>query len=240
MENKFNKFLTLVLALLMIGLTGAAFYIFQETDEDTHTTISRFQDRPESSHSGGPIHPSTASHAPAPGPSPLEKNATESSAALQPDAHEPRQIPRRLTEAEQEENRRELARMAEALPDNMWVPRAPSPGYGPEQGETLRKSIELSDKIRKGTASSTEMADYYAYKLKETRDKIELIRYIARRTEELSGETGKPYLTESDIHTGFERIEELEQLTADWQEKLDALSRKPASNSPNDQETTAP
>ncbi len=220
MDNNFKKFQIIVLAVLLVFLTGAAVYILQEKEVSPVPDVIGPQDRPGNAPASAPdTH--VLSGPSLPDAIDDQGDGTGSSQAA---TEEPRQIPRHLTEAQQEENRRELARMAEELPDNMWVPRDPSPGFSPEQGEKLRKSIELSDKIRKGTASPAEEADYYAYKLKETRDKIELIRYIARRTEALSAETGKPYLSESDITKGFERIEELEQLAESWRRKLDALS----------------
>lgn len=136
---------------------------------------------------------------------------------------EPRQVPRQLTEEQKEENRREMARMAEALPDNMWVPKDMEAGFSPDRGEKLRKSIELSDKIRKGNASPLEQKEFYSFKLKETTDKIELIRYIAERTEALSARSGKKYLTRSDIDTGAERIEELEQLAKEYEQRLSEI-----------------
>ena len=139
---------------------------------------------------------------------------------------EPRQVPRQLTEEQKQENLREMAKMAEALPDNMWVPKDPSIGFSPDRGEKLRKSIELSDKIRKGTASPAEQREYYSFKLKETTDKVELIRYIAGRTAELSNQTGKEYLTGSDIATGEERVKELERIAGEFEQKLSEIETK--------------
>lgn len=225
MNNKWNKLLIGVIVFLVIAVLSAAFRFLNQGEPPTsyQETVQQIapKDRPQDRNN-------RAQH------THVQKSKTDPSPPTGPEAEQPqdtagmteddtRQVPHALTEAQREENRRELARMAEALPDNMWVPREPQPGFHPESGERLRKSIELSDKIRKGSASPEEQKAYYSYKLKETRDKIALIRYIAKRTEELSAETGKPYLSAGDIDTGEERIKELETLAETYQHHLDDL-----------------
>jgi hypothetical protein len=227
MENKSTKIFAALLGLLFVVLVAAAAYILFYPDTPTSGPVSRVQT--ESIKQPSLTAPSQNSPA-------MTTGIQESSPAAQPQnhtssdgsqqfMHNTKQVPRQLTEEQKAENRREIARMAEALPYNMWVPKEPATGgYNPEQGEKLRKSIELSDKIRKGSASAKEQTSYYSYKLKETKDKIELIRYIARRTKELADQTGQEYLTQNDVATGEEKIAELEQLADQYQQKLSEIN----------------
>jgi hypothetical protein len=224
MENKSTKIFTSLLIILIIAFIGASAYLMRDQDEKPLT----IRTGPETVLTD--LSPETTAV------KPLTHNEPANDHYLKPEDEapaqtiarqekpEPRQMPRHLTEEQKQENLREIAKMAEALPDNMWVPKAPTPGYSPERGETLRKSIELSDKIRKNTASADEQREYYTFKLKEVTDKIELIRYIANRTEELSTLNNKAYLTASDINTGEERIEELKQLAGEFEQKLSQIN----------------
>ncbi len=221
MKNKSAKIFTILLVILFVSFIGAATYIL--LDQDKHPPAPSADIKT----SNPPIAPdslntlSASPDLPQKTSDPIaQAGVTTEPPTAKSEKPEPRQVPRQLTEEQKEENRREISRMAEALPDNMWVPKDPTVGFSPERGEKLRKSIELSDKIRKETASPEEQTDYYSFKLKETTDKIELIRYIARRTEELSAQTGTEYLTQSDIDTGEGRIEELEQLAREFEQKL--------------------
>lgn len=224
MGKKSVKIWSILLAVLFIGfICAAAYFLMGQSERPPETGFNaQIADIPHQTETSGFSRtPDQDSSLP-----PAVENETREFAdttATRQERPEPRQVPRQLTEEQKEENLRELARMAEALPDNMWVPKNPTPGFSPERGERLRKSIELSDKIRKGAATSEQQREYYAFKLKETTDKIALIRYIARRTEELSGESGKTYLTQSDINTGEERIEELEVLARQFEQKLSEL-----------------
>ena len=224
MKNKTSKILTIILVILLLAFIGGASYILQ--DQDKQAPLLPAQTRSINA-------PDSSDHA---GTSPVPSAAPRKTSSAQPHANmikdtpmaaqerpEPRQISRRLTEEQKQENLFEIAKMAEALPDNMWVPRDPGTGFSPERGERLRKSIELSDKIRKNTASPDEQRQYYTFKLKETADKIELIRYIAGRTEELALQSGKQYLTASDIDTGEERIMELEKAAQEFERKLSEI-----------------
>jgi hypothetical protein len=224
MEHKSFKILIILLFILFVSFIGGAAYILIDQDKQISTPIAQ----PESINQPGSSDISNAHSATSDA---LSKESTQQpqppmmmdTPMARPKKPQPHQVPRQLTEEQKEENLREIAKMAEALPDNMWVPKDPTIGFSPDRGEKLRKSIELSDKIRKETATPQEQQEYYTFKLKETTDKIELIRYIASRTEELSGQSGKEYLTESDVATGEERIEELEQLAGDYQQKLDDI-----------------
>jgi hypothetical protein len=227
MQNKSTKILAILLGILFIlFVTAAAYFLFYK---DTQPPAPVFQVQSVSSNH----QPLAASSQTPPATTPVnpelpltaKSQKQASSTGGEAMMNNTKQVPRRLTEEQKAENQRELTKMAEALPDNMWVPKEPAVGgYNPEQGEKLRKSIELSDKIRKGSASAKEQAEYYFYKLKETKDKIDLIRYIAKRTNALAGQTGKEYLTQSDVATGEERIEELERLADKYQQKLSEIN----------------
>lgn len=227
MENKPFKIFAILLGILFVLFVAAAAYILLYQDTKPSAPVSRAQTEnikqpPPAAPSQNPPAMATINQEQPPADQPKKQPSIPGTQQFE---HNTKQVPRQLTEEQKEENRREMAKMAEALPDNMWVPKEPAAGgYNPEQGEKLRKSIELSDKIRKGSASAKEQADYYSYKLKETKDKIELIRYIARRTNELSGKTGKEYLTQSDVATGEQRIEELVQLADTYQQKLSEIN----------------
>ncbi len=224
MENKSFKVLAILLFILFVSFIGGAAYILLDQDKQVLPVPAQTEsinqpvasDIPNTLSETSDILPNVSTQQPQP---PMMTDTP----MARPEKPEPRQVPRQLTEEQKEENLREIATMAEALPDNMWVPKDPTIGFSPDRGEKLRKSIELSDKIRKETATPQEQQEYYSFKLKETTDKIELIRYIASRTEELSGQSGKEYLTESDVATGEERIEELEQLAGDYQQRLNEI-----------------
>lgn len=224
MENKSFKILTILLFILFVSFIGGATYFLLDQDKQAPTPTAQTEsiNQPVSSDSLNTLSatPDTSKKATSPQPQPPMMTDTP---MARPEKPQPRQVPRQLTEEQKEENLREIAKMAETLPDNMWVPKNPTIGFSPDRGEKLRKSIELSDKIRKEAATPQEQQEYYTFKLKETTDKIELIRYIASRTKELSGQSGKEYLTKSDVATGEERIEELEQLAGDYQQKLDDI-----------------
>ena len=127
---------------------------------------------------------------------------------------------RRLSPAQMAENRREIKRMKEKLPDNMWIPENPQFGKGNERGKRLGKAIQLGDKIKKGTATPEEKIEYYEFKINSARDRIELMQYIADRTRELEEKNQKQYLSASDIETGNEKIADLEKKISTYQEKL--------------------
>lgn len=225
MENKSFKIFTVLLVLLLVLFIGAATYILLDKDKKAPPPPAQTKsiNTPVPSNSSDTLSatPDMSQKA-----SPEQPHASIMSkpAMTKPEKPQPRQVPRQLTEEQKEENLREIAKMAEALPDNMWVPKDPTTGFSLERGEKLRKSIELNDKIRQGKASAKEQQEYYSFKLKETTDKIELIRYIARRTEELSAQSGKEYLTRSDMDTGEERIGELEQLAGEFAQKLSGIN----------------
>jgi len=221
MENKSFKILSILLFILIIAFIGGAAYFLLDQDKQDLTVPAQTKSvsKPASSNNLNTL-PATTDTPPKNSTSKPLAGMMPDSPMVKPEIPEPRQVPRQLTEEQKEENLREIAKMAEALPDNMWVPKDPTTGFSPERGEKLRKSIELNDKIRQGKATPEEQQKYYSFKLKETTDKIELIRYIASRTEELSGQSGKEYLTKSDVATGEERIEELEQLAAEFEQKL--------------------
>lgn len=229
MTNKSTKIVIILLIILFFSFIGAATYFLQDKNSQPAVSSDRLKssDKPLLPEVSG-IGPSSPEISPKTVAPPSRSGIMQDSRVANTEKPEPRQVPRQLTEKQKQENRRELAQMAEALPDNMWVPKDPATGFSPERGEKLRKSIELSDKIRKGTASIQEQQEYYSFKLKETTDKIELIRYIADRTEELSAQTGRQYLTRSDIDTGQERIEELERLAGEFEQKLSELDSAPA------------
>jgi hypothetical protein len=224
MEKKSFKILGILLFILFVSFIGGAAFFLIDQDKQISTPIAQPEsiNQPVSSDiSDTPsATPDILPKVPNQRPQPSMMTDTPMAKSEKP---QPQQVPRQLTEEQKEENLREIAKMTQALPDNMWVPKDPTIGFSPDRGEKLRKSIELSDKIRKATATPQEQQEYYSFKLKETTDKIELIRYIASRTEELSGQSGKEYLTESDVATGEERIEELEQLAGEYQQKLDEI-----------------
>jgi hypothetical protein len=145
-----------------------------------------------------------------------------------PSVPEPTFSPQVLTDEQRAENRREIARMKEALPGNMWIPDEPAPGSAAEQGEKLRKTIELGDRIRKGVATREEKIEYYQSQIRSIRDKIDLIRYIAARTVELADAGNASYLSDSDVLAGGQQITEMENMIAEYERELAEAENLPA------------
>jgi len=220
MKNKRIIIGTIVLALLCIALGITAASLFSGGENDFP---------PPASSALTPARPVAAPPPPVTDPpdgslpsviAPVEHPET----GISPD--EDRSLPesrRGLTQEEAEESRREIARMKEALPGNMWIPEDPRFGYDPERGETLGKTIVLESKIRNSTATREEQVEYYTIKMRSVSDRIDLIRYIADRTGQMAEETGKSYLTEEDTIAGDDAITEMEAEIAIYREKLDAL-----------------
>ncbi|RJP44536.1 MAG: hypothetical protein C4548_05945 [Desulfobacteraceae bacterium] len=154
--------------------------------------------------------------------------AAENRDEPRPSVPEPIFSPQVLTDEQRAENRREIALMKEALPGNMWIPEEPVPGSGAEQGEKLRKTIELGDRIRKGVATRAEKIEYYQFQIRSNRDKIDLIRYIAARTTELADAGGDAYLSESDLRAGERQIIEMENKLAEYERDLAEAENLPA------------
>ncbi len=132
--------------------------------------------------------------------------------------------PRALTEEEKAENKREIARMKEKLPGNVWIP---SDGFSKadsdEQKELLRRTLTLESKIMNDVATSEEKKEYYSYQLKSAKDKVDIIKYFQTRTAELSSETGAEYFDEADIEAGNAAIVEIEKEIAEHSKKLAEL-----------------
>ena len=225
MENKSFKILAILLFILFVSFIGGATYILLDQDKQASPPQAQTQsiNKPVASDNLNTLSGTTDASL-KDSPRQPQAGMIKDSPMARQEKPQPRQVPRQLTEEQKEENLREIAKMTEALPDNMWVPKGPTIGFSPDRGEKLRKSIELSDKIRKKSATPKEQQEFYFFKLKETTDKIELIRYIARRTQELSAQSGKEYLTRSDMDTGEERIEELEEFATGFKQKLDEVN----------------
>jgi len=129
------------------------------------------------------------------------------------------------------EDQREIARMKEALPGNMWIPQTPKFGLDPERSKKLAESIMIADKIRKGTATPKEKITYYKYKIKSAQDRIDIIKYIADRTAQLQKQKHKTYLTEQDRVIGEKKITELEKKIEDYKQILDKIKAETGNDS---------
>ncbi|MCP4350897.1 MAG: hypothetical protein GY795_35985 [Desulfobacterales bacterium] len=133
---------------------------------------------------------------------------------------EPRDEEIEQPESSEEENQREIERMKQALPGNMWVPGEPSEEEAEEQQQMLKHTILLEKKIRKDTATNEEKRVYYGYKIKMVQDRIDIIQYYQKRTSELETGTNRPYLTKEDIEQGNKAIMELEYQRKDYDKLL--------------------
>ncbi len=118
------------------------------------------------------------------------------------------------------EDQREIERMKQALPGNMWIPGEPSEEEAEKQQKILKDVILLENKIRKDTATTEEEKIYYEYKIKTVQDKIDIIQYYQKRSAELEIETSRPYLSEKDIEHGNKAILELEQQRKEYDKLL--------------------
>lgn len=229
MENKFLKIGALILALLFVGLVAAVISLTTGEQGDT-TKQSAVQKK---------TTPDDAADTPdrrAP-ESPPQKDRQSADAETASESKQTRQAPeqkpmdkppeRGLTPEEKAENRREIARMKEKLPENMYVPEDPRDGLDQASGEKLGNAIQLENKINKGTATREEKIEYYNFKIESTRDRIEIINYIADRTAELSEKSGKTYLSESDRSVGKKRLAEMEKRLSKYKEKLSELQPAP-------------
>ncbi|MCP4113439.1 MAG: hypothetical protein GY749_49245 [Desulfobacteraceae bacterium] len=123
-------------------------------------------------------------------------------------------------EQPEEENQREIERMKQALPGNMWIPGEPSEEEAEEQQQMLKHTILLEKKIRKDTATNEEKRVYYGYKIKMVQDRIDVIQYYQKRTSELETEGNRPYLTKEDIEQGNKAVAELEYQREEYDKLL--------------------
>jgi len=194
------------------------------TDEKSLTTQTRKKDSETSEKKPSPSQPEKQiKQTPAP-PEPHEDEAiyNEDTAEIntEPDIDE--------LKAEDE---REIMRMREMLPGNMWIPGEPTQDETREHQNTLRDMVTLENKLRKDSATGEEKKTYYEYKIKMVDDRIAIIRYYQKRTKELEEDTGRNYLSEQDMAHGNNAITELEEKR---QEYLRALSE--AENEPDKSE----
>lgn len=135
--------------------------------------------------------------------------------------------------ADSEENRREMVRMRKKLAGNIWLPENPRFDVDPQRSERLGKSIIIADKIRKGTATPEEKKEYYTFKIKSARDRIDIIKYIADRTAELRKSDKKTYLTDQDRVVGEKKIARLEKEVNGYKEMLEKIGTEPGIGSGN-------
>lgn len=97
------------------------------------------------------------------------------------------------------DNEQEIKRMREHLPGNGFIPGEVGETERRAREQTTRDIVYLGAKVRKGTATPAEAKKYYTLKIKETDDKLQFFRYTIERTQELTRETGRRFLEESEL-----------------------------------------
>lgn len=127
-----------------------------------------------------------------------------------------------LTDKDRKENEREIKRMMEKIPGNMWIPRDLTEEEQKEQRKMLRDIVLYGNKIRKGTATKEEKKIYYGLKSKQVADKIEFVEYIIGRVAELKDETGETYLDDDIISQSKDSIKDFR---AEYEKYLDELNK---------------
>ena len=132
-------------------------------------------------------------------------------------------LKRELTEDEKEETEREIKRMKEKIPGNIYIPGILSQEEAKIRRKMLRDVIYFGNKIRKGTATEKEKKRFYNIKEKQVTDKIEFIHYVLNRTKELSKENGKTYFNNSIILQSERVIELLKEKQKEIKEELNNL-----------------
>lgn len=119
------------------------------------------------------------------------------------------------------ENAQELERMKKSLPGNQWLPdKVISPAEGAQQ---LKERLFLEREMASGQATVDQKRQLLTLKIRETHDKIQLIEYIQQRTQALSKETGKTYLSATDVAQGNQAIQQLQQSMVHYQAALDEV-----------------
>ncbi|MDM8518161.1 hypothetical protein QUF76_18340, partial [Desulfobacterales bacterium HSG16] len=121
------------------------------------------------------------------------------------------------------EDLREIARMKQALPGNVWIPGESTQEEAEEQQKILKDVILIEKKMRKDSATPEEKRIFYKHKIKMVQDKIDIIKYYNQRTAELEIETGKPYLSQEDIEHGNKAIDELEHKRKEYDKELSLI-----------------
>ena len=215
MNKRFTLYAILLVVLFAALIVAAA--TLMKSSSDTFT----------------PVHPApagTPAHAVSGPAAPIKAPAPDSGGKTGPVVSEKNPVPADTTQAmngptpeQRAENAREIARMKKDLPGNMWIPEDPRFGIDPGRADKIRKAIELSDKVNKGTATREEKIEYYQYKIKSTQDRIDIVNYIARRTAELRAQNGKPYLSDQDIETGKKTVAELSRKISGYKDQLTQL-----------------
>jgi len=122
-----------------------------------------------------------------------------------------------------EENARELKRMQEMLPGNMWIPNIGSSTGSVDRSSEMRDLIILEGKIRNNTATVEEQKTYYTGKIKMVSDKIDIINYYQVRTQELAKENGTQYLSQKDLEIGQQAITANQEILQTYRAKLAAI-----------------
>ena len=132
----------------------------------------------------------------------------------------------KLSQEKKEENRKEIELMKKILPKNVWVPQDLTKEQSEQQRALLKNIIILENKIHNKSATVEDKNKYYKYKIKEIKDKIELIKYYQQRTKELFKKTGGKYLSKDSIIQGNTAIIKLENKQKKYRIKLSELSEK--------------
>ncbi len=130
---------------------------------------------------------------------------------------------RTLTSAEKEENEREIRRMMQKIPGNLWIPRNLTEEEQKERRKMLRDAVVYGNRVRKGSATPEEKKRYYELKTKQIGDKIEFVQYVVGRILELRIETGREYLDDDDIEQSRKAIEEFKKEYELYKKELDTL-----------------
>ena len=125
------------------------------------------------------------------------------------------------------EDEREIMRMREMLPGNMWIPGEPTQEESREHQNTLRDMVILENKLRKDAATGEEKRTYYEYKIRMIDDRIAIIRYYQKRTKELEEDTGRDYLSDQDMAHGNNAVTELEYKRQEYVRSLSEVEDEP-------------
>ncbi len=80
----------------------------------------------------------------------------------------------RSEEKEKAENKREIARMKEKLPGNVWIPSEGFSQADSEEQKRLLMTLTLESKVMSDSITNEDKRKYYSYQLKASKDKVDI------------------------------------------------------------------
>ncbi len=227
MKKKHIKYFVLP-GIILLGLSLAAILLIYGSEKDADhktvtdeksslTTQARKRDSEASEEKSSPSQPEKQT----PAPSELHEDEVmhhEETAERDPEPD---------MDDLKAEDEREIMRMREMLPGNMWIPGEPTQEESREHQNTLRDMVILENKLRKDAATGEEKRTYYEYKIRMIDDRIAIIRYYQKRTKELEEDTGRDYLSDQDMAHGNNAVTELEYKRQEYVRSLSEVEDEP-------------